>query len=127
MVKASRWLVSLPLYAIRPETFGASALRNGNVQVDAVWFSRRRGVTRASAGYLWDALNPVPATLDEFLARYENVYGGCCEGRWDGLTYFAPNGAVCAVQEAHMAVLAPMLAAPGEVPAGYDGWWGFRD
>jgi hypothetical protein len=90
-----------------------------------VWFNRKRGVMRACVGVLWDCRTPVPETALDFLEQHDdNRYGGHCEGRWDGASYFSHDGAG-PDYDWHMALLRPMLEAVGEVPSGFDGWWGF--
>lgn len=94
-------------------------------RVDAVWFRRRRGITVACIGTLWDFQYPEPPDARTFLERHEDGrHGGDCEGRWDGESYWG-NGSL-AEQERHLAVLRPMLDNYPAVPEGYDGWWTFR-
>jgi hypothetical protein len=93
--------------------------------VQAMWFRRRRGVTVACIGELWDSQSAKPADALEFLARHDDGrYGGSTEGRWDGSGYWG-NQVTLETQEKHLEVLRPMLANYPAVPAGYDGWWRF--
>lgn len=94
-------------------------------EVRAVWFRRRKGVTVACIGYLWDHLRPGPASVAEFLARStDGCYGGTCEGRWDSERYWGAQQPE--VIERHLALLRPMLANFPDVPPGYEGWWTYR-
>lgn len=125
MEKAGKFVISRPLYAVDPGTFRIEPA--GNARVAAVWFTRKRGITRACTGYLWNYLTPRPDSITDFLLRHDdNRYGGHCEGRWDGTSYFSHDGQVPGVYEQHMALLVPMLEHVGDIPGGYDGWWGFR-
>jgi hypothetical protein len=93
--------------------------------VQAVWFRRRRRVTVSCIGELWDSQTVKPETALEFLAAHDDGrYGGSTEGRWDGSGYWGSQVSL-EEQEAHLAVLRPMLANYPAVPAGYDGWWRF--
>ena len=123
MEKVSKWLISRPLYAVDLSTFRLDA---GKARISAVWFNRKNSITRACTGYLWDYLTPAPEDAAGFLASHDdNRYGGQCEGRWDGTSYFSHDGQIPGVYEQHMNILAAMLEQPGSVPDGYDGWWGF--
>ncbi|MFH9248202.1 hypothetical protein ACH4LK_22570 [Streptomyces lydicus] len=93
-------------------------------RIDAVWCRRRRGVTVACIGQLWDFQDDKPTTAREFLERHDDGrYGGDCIGRWDGESYW--GNVTLAQQDQHLAVLRPMLANFPALPAGYDGWWRF--
>lgn len=93
--------------------------------VRAVWFRRRKGVTVACVGYLWDHLRPGPASVAEFLARStDGRYGGTCEGRWDGERYWGVQ--TPKIIGEHLELLRPMLANFPEVPPGYEGWYTYR-
>lgn len=93
---------------------------------EAVWFRRRKGVTVACVGVLWDIQRPIPAGMSEFLRRHDDGrYGGDCMGRWDGERYWGSQDPE--EIERHLTLLRPMLASYPEIPDGYDGWWTFRD
>lgn len=95
-------------------------------EVGAVWFRRRRGVTVACIGRLWDIRweGQKPETAAEFLETCRTGgYGGDCKGRWDGECYW---GAQEPEQiQRHLDLLRPMLENYPEIPRGYDGWWVF--
>lgn len=94
-------------------------------RMDAVWFRRRRGVTVACIGTLWDLQYPEPADALEFLRQHDDGrYGGDCDGRWDGSGYW--GGGTLAEQERHLAILQPMLTNYPAIPPGFDGWWTFQ-
>jgi hypothetical protein len=95
----------------------------------AVWFRKRAGVLAACAGELRDLQQPAPADARAFLAAHaDGRYGGDCRARWDGRTlWVTPAEADPAHYESYLALLGPMLAAWPAVPAGYDGWWTFRE
>lgn len=95
-----------------------------DLRIGAVWYRRKNGITSANIGTLWDHQKPAPADAEEFLARHDDGrYGGQCDGRWDGESYW--GNVPLTVQEIHLAVLRPMLAAYPEIPPGYSGWWRF--
>lgn len=133
MIREDRLLISRKSFAV-----DLGSLRGGRTEtpqgrrpyvyrglVDAVWFRRRRGVTVACIGDLWDGQHPEPADARRFLKQYDDGrYGGDCAGRWDGDSYWG-NGPLTE-QEQHLAVLRPMLANYPAVPDGYDGWWTFQ-
>jgi hypothetical protein len=118
-----KFAVSRPLYAVDLESYRLS--EQGGSYINAVWFRRRKGVTAACAGQLWNYIRPRPQTAAEFLAEHtDNRYGGDCMARWDGSNCWST------VDEAQRAeflrVLKPMLEAYPAVPEGFDGWWGFE-
>lgn len=132
MIREDRFLISRKPYAVdlsslRGTRTDTPQCRNPyyySGRIDAVWFRRRRGVTVACIGTLWDSQYPQPADALQFIAQHtDGRYGGDCEGRWDGESYW--GNVPLAVQEEHLAVLRPMLDAYPAVPAGYDGWWRF--
>lgn len=93
-------------------------------RIDAVWFRRRKGATVACIGTLWDLQDDRPADAAAFLRAHEDGrYGGNCDGRWDGASYW--GNVTLAEQERHLAILRPMLDGYPALPAGWDGWWRF--
>lgn len=133
MIREDRFLISRKPFAIdlsslrgrREDTpQGRNPYYFGG-RIDAVWFRRRRGVTVACIGELWDLQHPEPGDARAFLLAHEDGrYGGDCAGRWDGESYW--GNVTLAEQERHLAVLRPMLDAFPVVPPGYDGWWTFQ-
>lgn len=120
MIRSDKFLISQRPYAVRLE--GGMRFRSHGVDLDAVWFRRRYGVTVACIGCLWDIQDPVPVDAYEFLRRAtDGRYGGTCLGRWDGRNYWGEQD-IEVVQE-HLKVLRPMLDNFPAVPPGYDGWW----
>lgn len=130
MIREDRFLISQRPYAVDLSSLRTSTndypsgRKSYSGRIDAVWFRRRRGVTVACVGTLWDIQDEVPANALQFLERHDDGrYGGDCDGRWDGETYWgagAPD-----VIERHLVLLRPMLANYPAIPAGYDGWWRF--
>lgn len=127
MIREDRFLISRKPYAVDlgglrvTEHEGCSP----TAYLTAVWFRRRQGVTVSCIGHLWDIQDPAPRDAAEFLARHDDGrYGGTCEGRWDGESYW--GNVTLAEQERHLAILRPMLANYPTVPDGYDGWWTFQ-
>lgn len=60
--------------------------------VNAVWFRRRRGITVACIGHLWDVQDPAPADAADFLTRHDDGrYGGTCRSRWDGVGFWSAS------------------------------------
>jgi len=93
-------------------------------QINAVWFRRKKGVTVACIGTLWDLQHPEPTDAAQFLRQHtDGRYGGRCEARWDGSGYWGAE-APDAVAE-HLALLRPMLDGYPLCPASHDGWWRF--
>lgn len=122
MIRTARFLISQRLFAVDLSTLDLS--EPTHPQMRAVWYRRRRGVTVACIGRLWDVQNPGPADAAEFLARHDDGrYGGRCEGRWDGTGYWGAEQP--AVVEEHLAVLRPMLDNLPQIPPTFDGWWRF--
>lgn len=130
----------LPKFALsrKPYAVDLSSLRVGEVsprwdgaplaraEIDAVWFRRRRGVTVACIGRLWDYQSPPPVDAAQFLAQAtDGRYGGDCDGRWDGVGYWGSE--LPDVRDRHMAILVPMLVAYPAIPDGYDGWWTYHE
>ena len=97
MISETRFLISRKPYAVDLTSLRGSRTdtpqgRNEyyfSGQVDAVWFRRRKGITVACIGTLWDLQHPEPADAVQFLTRHEDGrYGGDCTGRWDGTGYW---------------------------------------
>lgn len=94
--------------------------------LNAAWFRRRRGVTVACIGYLWDHQKPEPISALEFLERHtDGRYGGNTCGRWNGSDYWGDGN--LKIQAEYLAILRPMLENFPAVPSGYDGWWTFKE
>jgi hypothetical protein len=130
MIRDTKFLISQRPYAVDLASLRGSLRprQNGGEyydgQVDAVWFRRRKGVTVACIGTLWDLQDEQPADAVAFLkAHTDGRYGGRTEGRWDGSSYW--GNVTLDVQEKHLAILRPMLDAYPDVPVGFDGWWRF--
>ncbi|GAA3417645.1 hypothetical protein [Streptosporangium vulgare] len=129
MIRETRFLISRRPYAVDltslrgglRETPRGSSYRG---RIGAVWFRRRKGVTVACIGTLWDFQDTAPTSAVEFLERHtDGRYGGDCDGRWDGERYWGAQEP--AVIEQHLALLRPMLANYPNIPDGFDGWWKF--
>lgn len=130
MIRETRFLISQRPYAVDLSTLRTSentypsGRTSYNCQIAAVWFRRRRGVTVACIGTLWDIQDELPANAIEFLARHDDGrYGGNCDGRWDGENYWGSQKPD--VIERHLTVLRPMLAAYPAISTRWDGWWRF--
>ena len=133
MIREDRFVLSHRPYAVDLSSLSVTtheAEREGwntthHGRLSAVWYRRRKGVTVACIGTLWDIQLTVPADGLAFLAAHDDGrYGGDCEGRWDGVSYW--GNVPLSTQEQHLAVLRPMLDAYPSIPAGYSGWWTFR-
>jgi hypothetical protein len=136
VIHEDKFLISRRLYAVDfdgmtvKETQGVTHY----VSIRAVWFRRRRGVTVACIGCLWDIMrDPKPMDVREALERMDDGrYGGTCVGRWDGTGYWGAEDPTVAAR--HLEVLRPMLAnlpdrgsvQPAGVPAGFSGWWRYE-
>ncbi|MFF7411596.1 hypothetical protein [Streptomyces lydicus] len=130
MIREDRFLISRKPYAVDLDSLrlGTQERRDGSHfysgRIDAVWFRRRRGITVACIGQLWDFQDDKPTTARDFLERHaDGRYGGDCIGRWDGESYW--GNVTLEQQEQHLAILQPMLANYPAIPAGHDGWWRF--
>lgn len=131
MIRADKFLISKRLYAVdlsslrvavdAPLTPGDQ--RSHWVDVDAVWFRRRRGVTVACVGFLRDYQGgTAPADAEAAVAHMDDGrYGGRCEGRWDGTRYWGAQHPDEIVR--HLELLRPMLANYPAIPAPYSGWF----
>ena len=119
----------------RPYAVGLGSLRTRfnptkyggfwDCQVEAVWFRRRKGVTMACIGTLWDYQDVEPVTTEQFLQAHDDGrYGGTTVGRWDGEGYW--GNVSLDEQNEHLSILRPMLEDFPAVPKGHDGWWTFR-
>lgn len=112
----------------RPYAIDLASLRtdeHGLSEMTAVWFRRRRGLTVACIGRLWDFQRPRPADAAQFLKQHDDGrYGGDCTGRWDGSRYWGQQEPELAAADLNL--LRPMLANFPAIPPGFDGWWTFR-
>ena len=130
MIRNTRFLVSRKPYAVDLGSLRIADLGERydgtpacTAYLDAVWFRRRKGVTVACVGHLWDIQAP-PADAAAFLAAHtDGRYGGTCFGRWDGVGYWGAQEPDVIAE--HLDLLRPMLAGYPEVPAPFDGWWHF--
>lgn len=134
MIREDRFLISRKSFAVDLSTLTGSQHERGDRiafsgSVDALWFRRQCGVTRACIGSLKLWSHYLPERLDllddhaVLSADLDGRYGGDCHGRWDGTGYWGAED--LDVQAQHLAVLRPMLANYPAMPAGYDGWWRF--
>lgn len=134
MIREERFLISRRPYAVDLTSLHAEQTeRDGTYflkgRASAVWYRRQGGVTRACLGTLglWKHYLSHPVDVDDpeavLRADLDGRYGGDCEGRWDGESYWG-NGTLDE-QNRHLAILRPMLANYPRLPAGYDGWWRF--
>jgi hypothetical protein len=134
VIRTDRFLISKRLYAVDLSTLrGKQHERDGRISfhgaVNALWFGRQNGTTRACLGTLglFSYNLPEPVDLDEphtvLSANLDGRYGGDCHARWDGESYWGTG--TLADQEQHLAILRPMLANFPAIPPGHDGWWRF--
>lgn len=133
MIREDRFLISRKPYAVdltslrgsRTDTPQGCNPYYFDGRIGAVWFRRRKGVTVACVGTLWDLQHPEPADAKQFLEQHDDGrYGGDCEGRWDGERYWGAQEPE--IIDAHLSLLRPMLASYPAIPEGYDGWWTFH-
>lgn len=134
MIREDRFLISRRPYAVDLATVTGKQQERGDRiafsgSVNAVWFSRQAGVTRACIGslMLWQHYLPERLNLDDphevLSADFDGRYGGDCEGRWDGTNYWGAQKPDTIAE--HLALLRPMLANYPALPDGWDGWWRF--
>jgi hypothetical protein len=127
VIRAEKFLISRPLYAV--DLGGYERHDEGGTYLTwpAVWYRRKSGVTAACAGVLWDVQRTPPADSLAALAAHEDGrYGGRCRARWDGKRYWFDPALTPEQTREYEALLAPMLAAYPEIPAGFEGWYGFN-
>lgn len=132
MRRLDKFVLSRKPYAVKLDSLRVEEPRTdtaGNLfaraELDAVWFRRRKGVTVACIGVVWDCQKPPPVDAADFLARADDGrYGGECHGRWDGTGYWGSE--LPDVRDRHMAILRPMLDNYPQVPDGYDGWYTYH-
>ena len=136
MIREARFVMSHRQYAVDLANLTISS-RTGYQgreffygAVRAVWFRRRKGVTVACIGILWDSQDTRPADGRAFLLGHEDGrYGGDCLGRWDGSGYWGSENPD--VMAEHLELLRPMLASYEQdpknpaLPDGFDRWWRF--
>lgn len=126
MIREDKFVLSHGQYAVDLDSLKVSP--DGDdyafARIRAVWFRRRKGVTIACVGVLWDGQRPIPANAAQFLAQHDDGrYGGDCKGRWDGARYWGSQDPDEITR--HLELLRPMLAGYPECPDGYQGWWRF--
>jgi hypothetical protein len=128
VIRVEQFRVSKRLYAVKPETFlrrPPMGQRRWSISIDAVWFRRQDGRTRACYGTLYDHQDERPESFEQFLERFtDGRYGGDCLARWDGEKYWGSQ--TPAVIERDLALLRPALENYPAAPAGYVGWWRFE-
>jgi hypothetical protein len=136
VIREPRFLISRKPFAVDLGSFQGGELHDHggrfsvHARIDAVWFRRKDGQTRACIGALglWSQNLREPVDVSDPMAvlsaDLDSRYGGDCHGRWDGASYWGGEG-VLAVQEQHLALLRPMLDNYPAIPEGYDGWWRF--
>jgi hypothetical protein len=139
VIRDTRFLISRKPYAVDLTTFRGAEVKERHwavgtryhvsAYIDAVWYRRKAGRTRACIGALglWsqnlkqpvDPLDPL-AVLS---ADLDSRYGGDCHGRWDGTGYWGAEQPDVAAE--HLELLRPMLANYPAIPDGFDGWYHF--
>lgn len=136
MIRASKLVVSRPMYAFVPGTLtGVDWEFGGHRTVAAVWFRRKKGALVASMGTYdlsvgWgragDTRSGRPVdTFDAWVAAHaDNRYGGRHLASWDGAALLCSDQPVSpGVAQERVVFLSAMLAGFPDPPAGYDGWW----
>jgi hypothetical protein len=126
MIREDAFVMSHRPYAVKTDDLFVGA--GWPSAVPAVWYRRRRGVTVACYGRLWDLQDPRPATVAEFLnAHDDGRYGGHCNARWDGRALWSDGFLSHEDAERVLSsLLRPMLLNFPMVPPGFDGWWTFH-
>lgn len=140
MIRAPKLVVSRPMYAFDPATFGnpydSDGPCGGSRTVDAVWFRRKNGRLVAAMGSYrlhanwgrWDGDAARPAdTYEAWVAQHDdNRYGGGHLASWDGEALLCSDQRMTPAEAARrVEFLTLMLARYPDPPAGWDGWWTF--
>jgi hypothetical protein len=124
MIRESRYVAGHRPYAVKLDGLAIEERPDPKLAyltLPAVWFRRRKGLLVACVGYLWD-YQLATVTTPEFLRGLGTaLYGGTCQGRWDGERYWGQQEPD--LIEHHLNLLRPMLDSFPDVPEGYDGWW----
>lgn len=131
MIRSGKFLISQRPYAINLDSFTVEERDMGDRlywvgNVDAVWYRRKNGTTRACIGHIHAyKFDHRPTDVHSFLdSLNDSRNSGDCKGRWDGSRYWGAQEPD--VIEQHLAMLRPMIDDCPSLPAGYDGWWRFR-
>lgn len=131
MRRLDKFLISKAPYAVDLDSMTIATLNVDDyiaahrVDIQAVWFRRRQGVTVACVGYLWDITKTPPPTALAFVEGHnDGRYGGNTTGRWNGTGYWGHEDPK--VQAVHLELLRPMLDNYPNIPEGFDGWWTFK-
>lgn len=126
MIRAEKFLISRPMYAFDPTSLRTTLGNQRSLR--AVWFKRKSGILAANAGwYSLLARKPAPKSddwRDWVTWADDNRYGATCQASYGGRLWTADSITITEAT-AWEELLAPMLAAYPNVPAGYDGWWTF--
>ena len=141
MKRQDRFLISHKPFAVDLSSLrsGEQTVRNEGTEheqwlysgrINAVWFRRKQGTTRACLGslHLWShnlrsRIEDTSDPIQVLSADLDSRYGGHTVGRWDGERYWGSQEPD--VMAAHLELLRPMLANYPAVPEGHDGWWRF--
>lgn len=123
MKRINRLVISHRPYAVRLDTL--TQVSENQFRIKAAWFRRRNGRTIACLGELWDLQRTPPVDAHAFLAAHDDGrYGGDCDARWDGQSFWSTDGDPT-IQQQQLVFLRDMLAGHPNVPTGHDGWWVF--
>ncbi len=132
MNRVQKLTLSKTCYAI---DLGSLTIDGWGASVNAVWFRRKDRKTAACLGSLSENLQLLTPALAHWLGQTpssgvefaelfrDGRYGGRCEARWDGETYWGDGHPE--KQAEYLAVLRPMLENYPDIPDGFDGWWRF--
>jgi hypothetical protein len=97
--------------------------------IDAIWFRRKKGVTVAHLGMLWD-FSEADNAADFLRLHNDGRYGGNWIAAWDGERCWTQNPAPKTDLDRYAETLDAALTGllnDKATPEGYDdGWWTFR-
>lgn len=128
-VEPGQFTLSKRLYAVNPQSVKASDVSAENstlfrVELEAAWFRRKRGVTAACIGILWDYQQEKPTCADEFLRRHDDGrFGANCRARWDGESIWTLG--ISSQMNEDLAILQTMLDKYPAIPNRFVGWYCF--
>lgn len=92
--------------------------------VDAIWFSKRKGLLTVHKGTLFHYDSEIQ-TVDDYIRCYNGRNTGYTDFKWDGTDIWSSSSNFLKMVEAH-AELDPILRSFPKIPEGYTGWYSIK-